>query len=104
MHNDPPSNIVSDPAYVASVRSLYQKMVREWIMVSLSHAPCTTQGLLQVNFSVSCEPYLLIAFLVYSSSANRFAKLIAKNMNLIFELTEVRVFLMFVFSLCLFDG
>ncbi|KZV17745.1 hypothetical protein F511_01554 [Dorcoceras hygrometricum] len=49
MHNDPPSNIVSDPAYVASVRSLYQRMVREWIMVSLSHAPCTSQGLLQEN-------------------------------------------------------
>ncbi|XP_073045657.1 phosphatidylinositol 4-kinase alpha 1-like [Primulina eburnea] len=49
MHNDPPSNVVSDPAYVASVRSLYQKMVREWIMVSLSHAPCTSQGLLQEN-------------------------------------------------------
>ncbi|KAG8368260.1 hypothetical protein BUALT_Bualt15G0026800 [Buddleja alternifolia] len=49
MHNDPPSAVVSDPAYVASVRSLYQKIVREWIIVSLSHAPCTTQGLLQEN-------------------------------------------------------
>ncbi|KAI3446087.1 hypothetical protein Pfo_002752 [Paulownia fortunei] len=42
MHNDPPSAVVSDPAYVANVRSLYQKIVREWIIVSLSHAPCTT--------------------------------------------------------------
>ncbi|PIM99436.1 Phosphatidylinositol 4-kinase [Handroanthus impetiginosus] len=49
MHNDPPSAVVSDPAYVANVRSLYQKIVREWIVVSLSHAPCTSQGLLQEN-------------------------------------------------------
>ncbi|KAK6159446.1 hypothetical protein DH2020_006760 [Rehmannia glutinosa] len=49
MHNDPPSTVVNDPAYVANVRSLYQKIVREWIIVSLSHAPCTSQGLLQEN-------------------------------------------------------
>lgn len=49
MHNDPPSAVVSDPAYVTSVRTLYQKVVREWIIVSLSHAPCTSQGLLQEN-------------------------------------------------------
>ncbi|KAL2231607.1 UNVERIFIED_CONTAM: Phosphatidylinositol 4-kinase alpha 1 [Sesamum indicum] len=49
IHNDPPSAVVSDPAYVASVRSLYQKIAREWIIVSLSHAPCTSQGLLQEN-------------------------------------------------------
>ncbi|CAA0807594.1 Phosphatidylinositol 4-kinase alpha 1 [Striga hermonthica] len=49
MHNDPPSAVVSDPAYIANVRSLYQKIVREWIVVSLSHAPCTSQGLLQEN-------------------------------------------------------
>ncbi|KAG8364319.1 hypothetical protein BUALT_Bualt19G0116400 [Buddleja alternifolia] len=49
IHNDPPSAVVSDPAYVASVRSLYLKIVREWIIVSLSHAPCTGQGLLQEN-------------------------------------------------------
>ncbi|XP_071689006.1 phosphatidylinositol 4-kinase alpha 1-like [Rutidosis leptorrhynchoides] len=47
VHNDPPSGIVSDPAWIASVRSLYQKIVREWIIISLSHAPCTSQGLLQ---------------------------------------------------------
>ncbi|KAL3621224.1 Phosphatidylinositol 4-kinase alpha 1 [Castilleja foliolosa] len=47
MHNDPPSAVVSDPAYIANVRALYQKIVREWIVVSLSHAPCTSQGLLQ---------------------------------------------------------
>ncbi|KAG9151394.1 hypothetical protein Leryth_025147, partial [Lithospermum erythrorhizon] len=46
-HNDPPSAIVSDPAWVATVRALYQKIVREWIIISLSYAPCTTQGLLQ---------------------------------------------------------
>ncbi|KAL8060447.1 hypothetical protein ABFX02_02G025200 [Erythranthe guttata] len=49
MHNDPPSAVVSDPAFVANVRSLYQKVVREWIVVSLSYAPCTSQGLLQEN-------------------------------------------------------
>ncbi|KAL0386974.1 UNVERIFIED_CONTAM: Phosphatidylinositol 4-kinase alpha 1 [Sesamum radiatum] len=49
IHNDPPSAVVSDPAYVASVRSLYQKIAREWIIVSLSYAPCTSQGLLQEN-------------------------------------------------------
>ncbi|XP_019197522.1 PREDICTED: phosphatidylinositol 4-kinase alpha 1-like isoform X1 [Ipomoea nil] len=45
--NDPPATLVSDPAWVATIRSLYQKTVREWIIVSLSYAPCTTQGLLQ---------------------------------------------------------
>lgn len=55
MHNDPPSAVVSDPAFVANVRSLYQKVVREWIVVSLSHAPCTSQGLLQVYFFLACE-------------------------------------------------
>ncbi|CAH9107177.1 unnamed protein product [Cuscuta epithymum] len=45
--NEPSSTLVSDPAWVATVRSLYQKTLREWIVVSLSHAPCTTQGLLQ---------------------------------------------------------
>ncbi|KAK9071177.1 hypothetical protein SSX86_009745 [Deinandra increscens subsp. villosa] len=47
VHNDPPSAIVSDPAWISSVRTLYQKVVREWIIISLSHAPCTSQGLLQ---------------------------------------------------------
>lgn len=56
VQNDPPSSVVNDPACVASIRSLYQKTVREWIVVSLSQAPCTSQGLLQVcysSFSVS---------------------------------------------------
>lgn len=47
IHNDPPSAAVHDPAWVATVRSLYQKIVREWIVISLSYAPCTSQGLLQ---------------------------------------------------------
>ncbi|KAM7474977.1 hypothetical protein LguiB_022220 [Lonicera macranthoides] len=47
VHNDPPSALVNDPAWVATVRSLYQRIVREWIIVSLSYAPCTSQGLLQ---------------------------------------------------------
>lgn len=53
VHNDPPSALVNDPAYVATVRSLYQKIVREWIIVSLSYAPCTSQGLLQVFVSAT---------------------------------------------------
>lgn len=47
VHNDPPSALVNDPAWIATVRSLYQRIVREWIIVSLSYAPCTSQGLLQ---------------------------------------------------------
>ncbi|XP_030524992.1 phosphatidylinositol 4-kinase alpha 1 isoform X4 [Rhodamnia argentea] len=41
------SALVNDPAWIAAVRSLYQRVVREWIIKSLSYAPCTTQGLLQ---------------------------------------------------------
>ncbi|KAK6136779.1 hypothetical protein DH2020_029492 [Rehmannia glutinosa] len=67
MHNDPPSTVVNDPAYVANVRSLYQKIVREWIIVSLSHAPCTSQGLLQVYFFLDQESSLVIAFSFDSS-------------------------------------
>ncbi|CAH9124376.1 unnamed protein product [Cuscuta epithymum] len=47
VQNDPSSALVNDPAWVATVRSLCQKTVREWIIVSLSYAPCTSQGLLQ---------------------------------------------------------
>ncbi|KAJ0010169.1 hypothetical protein Pint_34609 [Pistacia integerrima] len=39
--------VINDPAWVATVRSLYQRLVREWVIISLSYAPCTTQGLLQ---------------------------------------------------------
>ena len=49
MHNDAPSTVVTDPAWVVTVRSLYQRVVREWIVKSLSYAPCTCQGLLQVD-------------------------------------------------------
>ena len=48
VQNDTPT-VVNDPAWEAVVRSLYQKIVREWIVISLSYAPCTTQGLLQVS-------------------------------------------------------
>nr|GEZ23782.1 phosphatidylinositol 4-kinase alpha 1 [Tanacetum cinerariifolium] len=51
MNNNPPSAFVNDPALIVSVRSLYQKVVREWIIISLSHAPCTSQGLLQEQLS-----------------------------------------------------
>ncbi|XP_048230508.1 phosphatidylinositol 4-kinase alpha 1 [Ricinus communis] len=47
VHNDSPSAVVNDPAWVVTVRSLYQKILREWISISLSYAPCTSQGLLQ---------------------------------------------------------
>lgn len=51
MHNESPSSVVNDPAWVVTVRALYQKVVREWIIKSLSYAPCTSQGLLQVGNS-----------------------------------------------------
>ncbi|KAI3934357.1 hypothetical protein MKW92_039958 [Papaver armeniacum] len=47
VNNNLPSTLVNDPASVATVRSLYQKVVWEWITNSLSYAPCTSQGLLQ---------------------------------------------------------
>uniref|UniRef100_A0A0D3FN51 1-phosphatidylinositol 4-kinase n=1 Tax=Oryza barthii TaxID=65489 RepID=A0A0D3FN51_9ORYZ len=53
VHNELTSGPVSDPAWVATVRSLYQKIAREWITSALSYAPCTTQGLIQENF---CKP------------------------------------------------
>ena len=46
-----PSGVVNDPTWVVTIRSLYQKVVREWIIKSLSYAPCTSQGLLQVENS-----------------------------------------------------
>jgi len=49
VRNETPSTVINDPACAASIRSLYQKVVREWIIISLSYAPCTSQGLLQVN-------------------------------------------------------
>lgn len=42
------SAVINDPGWVATVRSLFQKVIREWITNALSYAPCTTQGLLQV--------------------------------------------------------
>lgn len=47
VHDESPSALFNDPAWVATIRSLYQKVVREWIINSLSYAPCTSQGLLQ---------------------------------------------------------
>nr|CAB3498468.1 unnamed protein product [Digitaria exilis] len=48
VHNELTSGPVSDPAWVATVRSLYQKIAREWLTSALSYAPCTTQGLIQM--------------------------------------------------------
>ena len=53
VHNNSPSAVINDPALKASVRSLYQRIVREWISISLSYAPCTSQGLLQVGYTIS---------------------------------------------------
>ncbi|WCJ33867.1 Phosphatidylinositol 3- and 4-kinase family protein [Euphorbia peplus] len=47
VHNDSSPAVVNDPAWQVTVRSLYQRILREWISISLSHAPCTSQGLLQ---------------------------------------------------------
>lgn len=46
--------VINDPAWIATVRSLYQRLVQEWVITSLSYAPCTTQGLLQVD---NCTPF-----------------------------------------------
>ncbi|XP_008775172.2 phosphatidylinositol 4-kinase alpha 1 isoform X2 [Phoenix dactylifera] len=56
VHNELPSSQVNDPAWIATVRSLYQKIAREWITTALSYAPCTIQGLLQENL---CKPNAL---------------------------------------------
>ncbi|KAL9269069.1 Phosphatidylinositol 4-kinase alpha 1-like protein [Drosera capensis] len=56
VNDDSTSLQVNDPAYTAAVRSLYQRIVREWIVISLSYAPCTAQGLLQETL---CKPSLL---------------------------------------------
>ncbi|XP_057550570.1 phosphatidylinositol 4-kinase alpha 1 [Amaranthus tricolor] len=53
VNNDTSSSLVNDPACTASIRSLFQKVVREWIIISLSYAPCTAQGLLQEKL---CKP------------------------------------------------
>ncbi|KAK9691100.1 hypothetical protein RND81_09G176000 [Saponaria officinalis] len=56
VNNDTSSSLVNDPACTAAVRSLYQRVIREWIIMSLSYAPCTTQGLLQEKL---CKPSTL---------------------------------------------
>ncbi|KAJ3672896.1 hypothetical protein LUZ60_006270 [Juncus effusus] len=56
VHDEIPSTHVNDPAWVATIRSLYQKTARDWITNALSYAPCTTQGLLQENL---CKPNAL---------------------------------------------
>lgn len=49
VHDEIGSTHVNDPAWVATIRNLYQKTARDWITNALSFAPCTTQGLLQVQ-------------------------------------------------------
>lgn len=56
MNGDSPSSLVNDPACAAAICSLYQRVVREWIIISLSYAPCTSQGLLQEKL---CRPKIL---------------------------------------------
>lgn len=53
VNNDTSSSLVNDPACTAAIRSLFQRVVREWIIISLSYAPCTAQGLLQEKL---CKP------------------------------------------------
>lgn len=48
-NDDSSTSIINDPAWTATVRTLYQRIVREWIIKSLSSSPCTSQGLLQVG-------------------------------------------------------
>jgi hypothetical protein len=60
MHNESPSAVVNDPAWMVAVRSLYQKIVREWIVKSLSYAPCTSQGLLQVCKYTCCWSLVVV--------------------------------------------
>lgn len=74
VHDNTPSTVVNDPAWTAAVRSLYQKVVREWIIISLSYAPCTSQGLLQVSFFLpihivlylQIQSFLLVTALCFS--------------------------------------
>ncbi|KFK22742.1 hypothetical protein AALP_AAs61128U000100 [Arabis alpina] len=47
VHDNALSMVINNPPWTAAVRSLYHKVVREWIIISLSYAPCTSQGLLQ---------------------------------------------------------
>jgi phosphatidylinositol 4-kinase A len=49
VHDEIGSTHVNDPVWVATIRNLYQKTARDWITNALSFAPCTTQGLLQVQ-------------------------------------------------------
>ncbi|WZZ64016.1 hypothetical protein YC2023_075386 [Brassica napus] len=49
VYDNTSSTVVNDPAWTAAVRSLYQKVVREWIIISLSYAPCTSQGIRTAN-------------------------------------------------------
>ncbi|XP_047315798.1 phosphatidylinositol 4-kinase alpha 1-like isoform X2 [Impatiens glandulifera] len=65
--NESPS-LVNDPAMIATIRSLFQKIVGEWIIVSLSFAPCTTQGLLQVIRHDSVEQLLLLGRLLQGTT------------------------------------
>lgn len=53
VNSDTSSSLVNDPACTAAIRSLFQRVVREWIIISLSYAPCTAQGLLQEKL---CKP------------------------------------------------
>ncbi|XP_020219164.1 phosphatidylinositol 4-kinase alpha 1 isoform X2 [Cajanus cajan] len=46
-NDDSSTTIINDPAWTATIRTLYQRIVREWIIKSVSSAPCTSQGLLQ---------------------------------------------------------
>lgn len=65
VHDEIGSTHVNDPAWVATIRNLYQKTARDWITNALSFAPCTTQGLLQVH-SRQLVFHLLTSFWILS--------------------------------------
>jgi PI4-kinase N-terminal region len=75
VHDEIGSTHVNDPAWVAIIRNLYQKTARDWITNALSFAPCTTQGLLQVQpkqFSVHSLTYFWNLSYLISSDLNQY--------------------------------
>lgn len=103
-HNDLSSAVVHDPAWLATVRSLYQKTVRDWIVISLSQAPCTSQGLLQVNFLLNKCVALFKHFMYFTCLFFLFS-LAIKSYGFFYVLIDtcLHVHLLFVLPTILFD-
>lgn len=62
-NGDSSTAVINDPAWTATVRTLYQRIVREWIIKSVSSAPCTSQGLLQVELICFIDENQYLKFL-----------------------------------------